>query len=506
MTGEVANRLLVSSNRLPYDIDQTADGLSLRAGIGGLVTAMDPILRQRGGTWVGWAGHHRKVPESVEVSDEGSVSYRLRPIRLSADEVAGYYGRYSNRCLWPLFHGFQEYCEFSRDAWRTYESVNRRFAECVVREYRVGDVIWIHDYHLLLTPRLIRERLPDARIAFFLHIPFPAAELFRIVPQSKELLAGLLGADLIGFHIEDDCRNFVEAAGRTDRAFRAIGADRIRYAGRDSKLGAFPISIDHERFAAIARRPRTQARAAAIRDGYRAEILAIGVDRLDYTKGVLERLYAIEHLLEAQPDLRGRFTFIQISAPSRSALRTYRAMRDRIERMVGRINGRFSGRGCIPIDYRFESHAQEELVAYYLAADLALITPLRDGMNLVAKEYVAARVDGGGLLVLSRFAGAAEELSDAVLVNPYDAEGLAQALHEAIRMPKREKRRRMKLLGAQVARHDVHAWARRFLRAAGRPTPRMRPPSGASANHWGTGEAAGRQTVRGKEWRQPPTR
>ena len=459
-------RFLLVSNRLPYQLDMEGDQISFKRGIGGLVTALDPILSLTGGTWIGWTGSYDPVPPRVELSPDvtGARPYNLVPLRLDRDEVEQYYLGYSNRCLWPLFHYFQEHCDFNRDHWRVYREVNHRFAEAIVGEYQEGDLIWIHDYHLMLVPQLVREHLPQARIGFFLHIPFPSSEMFLVEPHAEELLNGLLGADLIGFHTDSYVHNFIDAVSTlTDHRY-ARGQMGVNVHGRSVKLGAFPISIDFDYFVKLAGREKMQEKIVTIRNNYRADILALGVDRLDYSKGILERLRAIEVMLDRYPDVRGRFTFLQISAPSRTKVHTYQEMRESIEGMVGRINGRFGGKGCIPIDYRYQGIDQRELVAYYRAADLALVTPLRDGMNLVAKEYVASQLDDGGVLILSSFAGAYQELSEAVIVNPYDPEAMAERIHEAIVMPAEERTRRMRRMREVIRRNDIYWWLERFLR------------------------------------------
>jgi alpha,alpha-trehalose-phosphate synthase [UDP-forming] len=458
-------RFLMVSNRLPYQIEKKGRKLDFTPGVGGLVTALDPVLRLSGGTWIGWSGTHDELPGrvSLEKARGSKKEYALRIVPLTRKDIDEFYIGYSNRGLWPLFHNFQEYCEFSRKHWLAYRRANRKFAEAIVAEYQEGDLVWIHDYHLMLVPAMVRRALPDASIGFFLHIPFPAAEIFLIEPHARELLKGLMGADLIGFHVESFGRSFLDAVElvtrhRVRRSGRTVTAD-----GRAVRVRSLPISIPYGQFEQRARRPGIGGKIKKLRDFYHAEILALGVDRLDYTKGIPERLRAIELMLERNPELQGKFTFVQISVPSRTDVQTYQDMRTKIEQIVGRINGRFAAKGCVPIDYRYASYSQEELAVFYRAADLALITPLKDGMNLVAKEYVASRIDNEGVLVLSRFAGAYEELRDAVVVNPYDPETMADRIREAIRMPTEERRERMKRLRAVVRRNDIYWWLERFL-------------------------------------------
>jgi alpha,alpha-trehalose-phosphate synthase [UDP-forming] len=372
---------------------------------------------------------------------------------------------YSNQSIWPLFHYFQEHCQFDVGEWEAYVRVNRKFADAILEEHRDGDLIWIHDYHLMLAPSMIREALPHARIAFFLHIPFPAPELFLIDPHAEELLEGVLGADLVGVHIGTYANNFLQAAQTITRHSCMRTERKVQVGERTVRVGAFPISIPFEEFEQRARAEDTGRRVAEIRDYYHADILALGADRLDYTKGILERLQAIEIMLEKYPDLQGKFTFLQISAPSRARVQAYGEMREKVEQMVGRINGRFAARGCVPVDYHYEGYTQEELAAYYRAADVALVTPARDGMNLVAKEYVASQYDGAGALVLSRFTGSYEELKDAFIVNPYQPETMADAIHDSIMAPEGEKRERMHRMRAMVRRNDIYWWLEKFLRA-----------------------------------------
>jgi trehalose 6-phosphate synthase/phosphatase len=459
-------RFLIASNRLPYALKLEDGEVVFQRGAGGLVTALDPIISHTGGVWIGWTGSYDQLPEKVLLKKGlGSVQdYELKPLNLTQQEVEHYYLGHSNRGIWPLFHYFQQRAEFNREQWQTYQAVNRKFADAIIAEYREGDLVWVHDYHLMLVPAMLREALPDALIGFFLHIPFPSVEILQVDPHAEEILRGLLGADLVGFHIDRYAHNFMDAvAGLTDHRYRR-GEQLVEVGQRAVKVGSFPISIDFKHFADIAAMPETEAKAQEIRDHYQAKTIALGVDRLDYTKGILERLEAIELMLEKHPELQGNFTFIQISAPSRTKVHAYQQMREGIEQMVGRITGRFGGKGGAPVDYRYHGYPQEELVAFYRAADLALVTPLRDGMNLVAKEYAASRVDEDGALVISKFAGAYGELRGAIVVNPYDIEGMAESIYQAVMLDREEKRRRMQRLRKVVSRNDIYWWLERFLR------------------------------------------
>jgi len=464
--GLLPERFLMVSNRLPYKLAVVDGRTTFQRNAGGLVAALDPILRACGGIWVGWSGSYDDPPPEGLVDIAGAERpYQLKPLALDRRETNRYYFGYSNRCLWPLFHYFQEYCEFNNDHWKEYRSVNDRFAEAVIEEYRSGDFIWVQDYHLTLVPAMIRQRIPDARIGYFLHIPFPSPEVFMVEPHAREILEGILGADLIGFHLDESSRNFKESV-ESATSHRCTRSEIVKVSGRPVRVGSYPISIDFARIAELAGSDAVEGSVRELRQDRPDQAIAFGVDRLDYSKGIPQRLKAIQLMLEKHKDLRGRFTYIQVSSPSRTEIQTYDAMRQEIERLVGHINGRYGGRGCIPIDYRYGTMPLQDLLAYYRAADVALVTPLRDGMNLVAKEFVASRTDDDGVLVLSRLAGAARELKDAVLVNPYDTEGMAEGIYAALNMHGDERRRRMQNLRNTVKRNDIYWWLERFLRDA----------------------------------------
>jgi trehalose 6-phosphate synthase/phosphatase len=454
-------RLLIVSNRLPVTVRRTAEGIAVERSSGGLATGMEGLHRERGGPWIGWpglalGGLDRAAREHVEAR---LGELRLVPVELSDDEIARYYEGYSNSVLWPMFHYLPTRLPPIVRDFDAYEAVNLRFAEEVAKVARPGDLVWIHDYQLMLLPQLVRERIPDARIGFFLHIPFPSSEIFRLLPHRDRLLEGLLGADVLGFHTAIFVRHFASSA------LRLLGApsevDRIRWHGRDVRLGVFPMGIDAARFTERARSPAVEELLA----GHRAsrEQLLLGVDRLDYTKGIPRRLLAFELLLQAHPELRERIHLVQVAVPSRENVGAYAELRDEVDALVGRIHGQFATPSWSPIHYLYRGISQDELVALYRAADAMLVTPLRDGMNLVAKEFVASRVDEDGVLVLSEFAGAAAELSEALFVNPYDVEATALALHRALTMGREERRTRMAILRQRVMTYDVQRWAEAFV-------------------------------------------
>jgi trehalose 6-phosphate synthase len=453
---------VVVANRLPVDLEKLPDGTERwKASPGGLVTALEPMLRNREGAWVGWPG--LADADAEPFVDNG---LQLHPVRLSAKEVEDYYEGFSNGTLWPLYHDVVAPPAFHRHWWQAYVKVNQRFAEVVAEVAAQDAVVWIQDYQLQLMPAMLRELRPDLRIGFFLHIPFPPTELFQQLPWRREIVQGLLGADLVGFHTPGGVRNFRWLATRFTEATPGPARNEVSYGDRVVRLGAFPISIDSGALNALSRTSEVQERAKQIRaDLGDPDHVILGVDRLDYTKGINVRLRAFEELLE-----EGRAddtAFVQLATPSRERVEHYQKMRNDIEQSVGRINGEYARVGFPVLHYLHQSLPREELAAFFVAADVMLVTPLRDGMNLVAKEYVACRSDLGGVLVLSEFAGAAIELKEAVLVNPHDTDGVKNALHAALTMSPTEGRRRMRALRKQVLANDVDKWARSFLDALG---------------------------------------
>ena len=453
---------VVVANRLPVDLEKLPDGTERwKASPGGLVTALEPMLRNREGAWVGWPGV--ADAEAEPFVDNG---LQLHPVSLTAKDVEDYYEGFSNGTLWPLYHDVVAPPAFHRHWWQAYVRVNKRFAEAVAGIAAKGAVVWIQDYQLQLMPAMLRELRPDLRIGFFLHIPFPPTELFQQLPWRREIVQGLLGADLVGFHTPGGVRNFRWLAARFTEATAGPARNELTYGDRVVKLGAFPISIDSGALDELSRSSEVQERAKQIRaDLGDPEHVILGVDRLDYTKGINVRLRAFEELLaEGRAD---DTAFVQLATPSRERVEHYQKMRNDIEQSVGRINGEYARVGFPVLHYLHQSLPRDELAAFFVAADVMLVTPLRDGMNLVAKEYVACRGDLGGVLVLSEFAGAAIELKDAVLVNPHDTDGVKNALHAALTMTPAEGRRRMRALRKQVLANDVDKWARSFLDALG---------------------------------------
>ncbi len=455
-------RLLIVSNRLPVSVRWKAGRPELLQSSGGLATGLGALRERQASLWIGWPGDVSQA--SREQSREIDVLLRgrsLLPVYFSQREIAGFYDGFSNGVLWPLFHYLQDRVPIDSGGWRAYGRANERFADQVAAVWQPGDRIWVHDYHLMLLPRLLRERLPNARIGYFLHIPFPAADVFRTLPWRQALLEGLLGADLIGFHTPSYVRHFTQVVQQL--AAIKTSVDHFWWQGRTVRVGAFPMGIDDERFAMLASEIDVRARAEAIRSEARGRRIFLGVDRLDYTKGIPRRLLAFQRLLEHEPALRDRVRFIQVAVPSRIDVRAYHAFRRELDELIGRINGQFGTIDAVPIHYLFRSVSRRELVALYRAADVMVVTPLRDGMNLVAKEFCASRIDDDGVLLLSEFAGAADELVDALMVNPYDIEGVADAMARALALPADERRGRMRTLRARVQESSIGRWAASFL-------------------------------------------
>jgi trehalose 6-phosphate synthase/phosphatase len=458
------SRVLIVSNRLPISVARDAAGvLRVNPSSGGLATGLSGVHSSSGGLWIGWPG----ISGPLQPQEEATLSARYAelsvvPVPLSEDEVERYYEQFCNGILWPALHYLISDLPLQIKGYDLYEAVNRRFADAVVAHYRSGDIIWIHDYQLMLAPQMIRERLPDARIGFFLHIPFPASDVFRILPFREALLTGLLGADLVGFHTAAYMRHFVSSVLRTLGV--ASDVDRLRWEGRNVRIGVFPMGVDASGFADRAASSAVAGHLAAVRshepEGTR---LLVGIDRLDYTKGIPRRLLSYEHMLRKYPELREKVRLIQVAVPSRTNVERYQDFRSMVDTLIGRIHGQFATPSWVPVHYIYRGLPVDEVVALYRAANVMLVTPLRDGMNLVAKEFVAARTDEDGVLVLSDFAGAASELAEAVHVNPYDVDGTAEAFYRALIMPEEERRSRMRALRHRVFSYDIERWGKAFL-------------------------------------------
>jgi trehalose 6-phosphate synthase/phosphatase len=445
-----------------------------RPSSGGLVSALEPALRSHGGVWIGWPGLELRREERVSSRARG---YQVAPVLLSESEAQRYYHGFANRTLWPLCHSLPALTRFERRDWKAYEAVNQRFAEEITRHADAGSLVWIHDYHLMLVPEILRQERPELRTAFFLHIPFPPYDVFRLCPWDRDLLRGILACDLVGFHVQGYAHNFLDAVSRRLGARVVPELGVVEHGDRTVQVGAFPIGIEFDVFEAHAR-----SAPAPVEQG--GERIVLGVDRLDYTKGILERLHAFERLLELHPRHRENVVLLQLAVPSRSQVAEYRQLKREIDELVGRVNGRFATARWSPIRYLYRSLPRERLCALYRDADVALVTPLRDGMNLVAKEYVACQVSDPGVLILSRMAGAAETMREALQVNPFDLDETANALHRALTMGEEERASRMASLRRRERRDDVHAWVRSFLAAATGQRTGLEPPSDQEIQGW----------------------
>ena len=475
-------RLVLVSNRLPVTVKVERGEVTVAQSAGGLATGLRGPHEQSGGPWVGWPGEvSRMTPPQRERLDAHLAELHCVPVHLTTAEVTKYYDGFSNSVLWPLFHYLLDRIPPTSQEWDVYRGVNERFADAVARIYQPGDLIWVHDYPLTLLPGMLRARLPAATIGFFLHIPFPASEVLRILPWREQVLEGMLGADLIGFHTYTYRSHFASSALRI-LGIAASEGDRIYVDGREIRLGVFPIGVDTQTFGAMADDPDVLREVQSIRDHAHGERILLGIDRLDYTKGIQRRLLAFERLLEREPKWRGRVRLVQVCVPSRDKVPSYQAYRRQVNELVGQINGTYSTVDWVPIHYVYRPLGEQQVVALYRAADVMLVTPLRDGMNLVAKEFVTTRTDGDGVLVLSEFAGAAVEMGEALQVNPYDIDSMAQAYSDALSMPEDERRLRMGALRQRIASRDVHHWARSFIEALGGvPTDAVRPRTSLSS-------------------------
>jgi trehalose 6-phosphate synthase/phosphatase len=475
-------RVLIVSNRLPVSIRRGEDGFEIERSPGGLATGLRGPHERGDGWWLGWPGISCELSEAeqAELTDRLGRD-RMAPLFLSRNELTRYYDGFCNGFIWPVFHYLTGQVPHRTEDWPVYRDVNERFADAVAAHYREGDLIWVHDYQLMLLPALLRQRLPHARIGFFLHIPFPAAEVYRTLPHREDLLLGLLGADLIGFHTTSYLRHFATALllllGHPTQVDRVLVEDRI------VRLGVFPMGVDAKRIGALAERASLQAEVQETRSG--SEHTLVAIDRLDYTKGVPQRLLAFETLLQQHPELRGKVKLVNLAVPSRVAVRAYRQFRREVNALVGRINGAFATPTWVPLHYMFRKLPERRVIALYRAADVMLVTPIRDGMNLVAKEYIAARSDLKGVLVLSEYAGAAAELVEAVTMNPYDIDRAAAAYYTALTMPEAEQRERMRALRVRVMSQDVHRWVEGFLQALAEQTR----PAEAAVNGNGSARA-----------------
>ncbi|HEX7037483.1 MAG TPA: trehalose-6-phosphate synthase [Pseudomonadales bacterium] len=461
-----SRRLIVLTSRHPDPAAVASKGNS-----GGLVAALAPALERCRGTWI--AGKPENEPTELTPRNRANgaetAPYRTVPVRYPAKLHEGYYAGLSNGVLWPLYHSMPHEPDKCRSSeWRDYCVVNRHFASVAAEQAQPGSFVWVHDYQLSLVPAMLRELTHGSvEIGFFLHTPFPGYDLFRILPWGRDVLRGMLGADLIGFHTEDYRRNFCDCVRRLLGVPCEANAGEVRLDGRTVKLRVIPVGVDAQAIYRLIDDPWVRHAAAQIKEKIGAERLLLGVDRMDYTKGIDRRVEAVDALLERYPEWRGRIVYAQIAVPSRTEVDAYRDLREEIEQLVGHVNGRWSDEYWSPVKMLCRSYPLRELVAWYLAADVALVTPYRDGMNLVAKEYCAANHRNPGVLVLSELTGAACELGDALMVNPHDLDGMTETIHRALKMPHDEACSRMQRLNQRIQACDAHFWVDTFLAEAG---------------------------------------
>ncbi|MDD3592208.1 MAG: trehalose-6-phosphate synthase [Sulfurovum sp.] len=487
-------RLIVVSNRLPVVLQKRKKKpmeYTVKPASGGLVTAFVPVLKKRGGLWIGWPGTY--FEEGVDLQkflreNQPDPDYLLSPVEITLQEYEHYYKGFANEVLWPLFHNLTSYCNFFPEYYEAYKRVNQRFSQTLLEDLRENDFVWVQDYHLIPVAKYLREEKVGNSLGFFLHIPFPPAETFQRLPNRSEIIEALLAYDLVGFQTPGDRQNFLEVVGLLHAGVtisdETLQVASIRTKERIFRAGVFPISIDFDEFSEEAKVPDVTEWVKMIREEYRGKTLLLGIDRLDYTKGIPERLRAYRLLLEENPELHGKVVLFQVMVPSRGDIGKYANFKDEIERLIGEINGCFSRLGWVPIQYSYRSLSRKELLAYYQAAEIALVTPLKDGMNLVAKEYCVAHNDEEGVLILSEFAGSICQLKEqAILVNPFDENSIAQAIKKALDLDPNEKRERMRMLRENIRRFDIYWWVDTFL---GQAVPTLR--NGKDSDESGEGD------------------
>lgn len=468
------SRFLIISNRLPVQINLSDDNIDVTPSVGGLATGMLSVSKSFNSLWIGWSGIDKETlsSKSKKMVDQALHRENCVDVHLTQEEVELYYEGFSNKTIWPLFHYFNQFVHFEEEQWEAYKKVNQKFADVIAENMEGVDRIWVHDYHLLLLPQMIKERFPDVTIGFFLHIPFPSYELFRILPWRLEIIKGMLGADLLGFHTFDYERHFMSAVRRL--LGYDININEINLPRRVVKVDNFPMGIDYDKFHDAAQ--ESQKRSVREKSEVRKELeryyllypetrFIISIDRLDYTKGLINRLEAFEYFLQEYPEYREKVTLVLLAVPSRIGVEQYQQMKSEVDEMVGRINGEFSSINRTPIWYFYRAMPFENLVDLYNYCEIALITPIRDGMNLVAKEFIASKTDGRGVLILSEMAGASKEMSEALIINPNDKAQIAEAIKKAIEMPLDEQIERNTILQKRLKRYNIEKWATDFLNA-----------------------------------------
>ncbi|MDY6853361.1 MAG: bifunctional alpha,alpha-trehalose-phosphate synthase (UDP-forming)/trehalose-phosphatase [Thermodesulfobacteriota bacterium] len=457
------NRLLIISNRLPVSIEKKKGALHFQLSVGGLATGLSSLYKSYNSIWIGWPGIALdNIEEGAEEIETKLISeYNCKPIFLSKTDIEKYYHGFSNRTLWPLFHYFPQYVVNDRSFWEAYKRVNKLFSDSVMKVAQKGDTIWIHDFHLMLLPSLIREKLPDAAIGFFQHIPFPSFEVFRLLPWRKQILEGLLGADLVGFHTYDYARHFLLSVHRLLGYEYSMG--QINAHDRIVRVDTFPMGIDYKRFSKAVYDPEVKREITNLKDKLDDRKIIISIDRLDYSKGIPQRLEAFSAFLNRNPEYEEKVSFILVAVPSRTQVEHYRLLKKEVDELTGKINGEHGRIGWVPVCYLYRFLDFPTLASLYIIADVAVVTPIRDGMNLIAKEYIASRQDGSGVLILSEMAGASQELGEAIIVNPNNTDEVADAIKRALMMPKEEQIKRNRAMQNRIERYNVIRWSKEFI-------------------------------------------
>jgi trehalose 6-phosphate synthase/phosphatase len=458
------NRLLIISNRLPVTIQKKKEELYFNQSVGGLATGLGSFYKSFNSKWVGWCG----IPsERIDLQDKRIIETKLEkefssfPVFLSRRNVELYYGEFCNKTLWPLLHGFTQYATYNKKSWKAYEKTNEIFAKGVLEIAKPEDMVWVHDYHLMLLPLILRKEFPDIAIGFFLHTPFPSSDVFRLLPWREEILRGMLAADLVGFHTYNYVQNFLMTVRRLLSINHTLG--KIVVGNHLSKVDSFPIGIDYPRFANAETKTKVQRSMEKYNRKLGKTKKVLSIDRLDYTKGVLHRLQGFNLFLNSYPEFKEKVTLILVAVPSRTKVQQYQSLKKNIDESIGKINGDHGKLGWTPIQYIYRSLPFHSLLALYRISDVAMITPLRDGMNLIAKEYVATKTDGKGVLILSEMAGAVEELREAIVVNPNSTEEIAEALKNALSMPEDEQIKRNRSMQERLQNYDIKFWANDFM-------------------------------------------
>lgn len=464
------SKTIIVSNRLPLSLQIEDENVTATPSVGGLATGLKSVHSDGNGVWIGWSGlTEEEISPNIQPKvDKALEKQKCRSVSLSNEEIDGYYFGFSNRALWPLFHYFTEYSEFNQEHWEIYKKVNQKFADLVLQHIEDDDMVWVHDYQLLLVPQMIKEVRPEVKVGFFLHIPFPSYEVFRTIPWREEILHGMMGSDLLGFHTYDYQRHFLSSVQRL------LGCDlsfnTILYDSRVVKVDSFPMGIDFKKFynAALDHENLDKKTEVQINLDKHKEVngdtkFILSIDRLDYTKGIANRLLAYEYFLEKYPEFKGKVKLVMLAVPSRSNVPQYQDLKNEIDQLVGRINGKFSEVSWTPIWYFYRSMPFENLIDLYASCDIALLTPVRDGMNLVAKEYIASRTDNSGVLILSEMTGASKELNEALIINPNNYDQIADTIKQAIEMPLEEQKKRNKVMQGRIKKYNVEHWAYEFL-------------------------------------------